>query len=240
MPVPRLSVFLPAYNEQHNVRTAVESVSAVLERSGLSYEIIVVNDGSSDGTGDVVREMLPQVDGLRLVEHHPNRGYGGALQAGFSASCGELIAFVPADNQFVFSEIHLLLGEIEEADIVSGWRAERQDNAVRRLFGSGWNLVVRVLFGRLCRDIDCGFKLVCRQVIERVPLQSSGAMIDTELLAGARARGFRIAEVPVTHLARIGGRATGADPRVIARAFRDLVHYRLRLSREIRAERAVS
>ena len=238
MPVPRLSVFLPAYNEQQNVKTVVESVSTVLARSGHTYEIIVVNDGSSDSTGVIVSDMIPRVDGLRLVEHYPNRGYGGALQAGFDASRGEFIAFVPADNQFDFSEIHRFLDRICEADIVSGWRAERQDNAIRKLFAFGWNSLVRILFGRLCRDIDCGFKLVRREVIERVPLQSAGAMIDTELLAGARARGFRIAEVPVTHLARVGGRATGADPRVIAKAFRDLVLYRLRLSREMKAERA--
>jgi glycosyltransferase involved in cell wall biosynthesis len=237
MPVPRLSVFLPAYNEEVNVQTAVERVFAVLEESGLSYEIIVVNDGSRDRTGDVVREMLPSIRNLRLVEHFPNRGYGGALQAGFAASRGELVSFVPADNQFVFDEIHRLLDRVGEADIVSGWREDRQDSAVRKLFAFGWNGLVRVLFGRLCRDIDCGFKLMRREVIERVPVRSLGAMVDTELLAGARARGFRITEVPVTHLERTGGRATGADPRVIARAFRDLVRFRLRLSRELRAEK---
>jgi glycosyltransferase involved in cell wall biosynthesis len=237
MPEPHLSVFLPAYNEQENVREAVLSVSAVLERSDLAYEIIVVNDGSRDRTGDIVREMLPDVEGLRLVEHHPNRGYGGALQAGFAASRGSLIAFVPADNQFVFSEVHLFLEAIEDADIVSGWRARRQDNALRLVFAFGWNTLVRMLFGRLCRDIDCGFKVIRRQVVEQVPLHSDGAMIDTELLAGARARGFRISEVPVTHLAREGGRATGANPSVIARAFRDLVRYRVRLWREVKKER---
>jgi glycosyltransferase involved in cell wall biosynthesis len=236
LPAPQLSVFLPAYNEEENVRQAVLSVSRVLEHSGLTHEIIVVNDGSRDRTGDIVRALASSVDGLRLAEHYPNRGYGGALQAGFAASRGELIAFVPADNQFEFSEIYLLLKAIEEADIVSGWRAARQDHTVRLVFAFGWNTLVRILFGQLCRDIDCGFKLVRRQVIEQVPLHSNGAMIDTELLAGARARGFRIAEVPVTHLAREGGRATGADPRVIVRAFRDLVRYRIRLWREMGAE----
>ena len=95
---------------------------------------------------------------------------------------------------------------------------------------------MRVLFGYLCRDIDCGFKLLRRQVLDRVHLVSDGAMIDTELLAGARARGFRIAEVPVTHLPRTAGEATGASLAVIVRAFRDLARFRLRLSRELRQE----
>jgi hypothetical protein len=97
--------------------------------------------------------------------------------------------------------------------------------------------VVRLLFGYLCRDIDCGFKLFRRAVLDRVHLVSDGAMIDTEFLAGARARGMQIAEVPVTHLPRTKGEATGANLRVIARAFRDLARFRMRLSRELRAER---
>jgi glycosyltransferase involved in cell wall biosynthesis len=239
MPAPYLSVFLPAYNEEENVREAIGNVSGACRRLGFPYEVIVVNDGSTDRTGDAVRETIPGVPNLRLVEHYPNRGYGGALRAGFEAAQGALIAFVPADNQFDFGEIDRLLAQIGRADIVCGWRSNRQDNAVRRLFAFGWNALVRMLFGPLCRDVDCGFKLVRREVIERVPLRSNGAMIDTELLAGARARGFRISEVPVRHLPRKGGRATGADARVILRAFRDLLRFRLRLSREMRDERRV-
>ena len=237
MATPHLSVFLPAYNEEKNVESAVRNVSSVCEQLGFSSEILVVNDGSRDRTGDVVRAMLNDTPHLRLVEHFPNRGYGGALQAGFAATRGDVVAFVPADNQFDFREIDRLLEEIERADIVCGYRASRQDSAIRRFFARGWNTLVRLLFGHLCRDIDCGFKLIRREVIERVPVQSDGAMIDTELLAGARARGFRIAEVPVTHLPRTGGRATGADVRVILKAFRDLFRFRRRLSRELREER---
>jgi hypothetical protein len=101
----------------------------------------------------------------------------------------------------------------------------------------GWNTLVRLLFGYLCRDIDCGFKLFRREVLDHVHIVSDGAMIDTEFLAGAKARGYRIAEVPVTHLPRVAGEATGADLRVIVKAFRDLWEFRQRLSRELREER---
>jgi len=148
-----------------------------------------------------------------------------------------LIAFVPADNQFDFNEIHLLLEALDGADVVSGYRAEREDTFVRKLNAFGWNTLVRILFGHLCRDIDCGFKLFRREVLDHVVIESDGAMIDTELLAGARARGFRIAEVPVTHLPRVAGEATGANIKVIAKAFRDLARFRQRLSRELRQER---
>ena len=232
-----LSVVLPAYNEEANVERAVEGVSSVAQQLGIDYEIILVNDGSTDRTGEIARELMQRVPSFRLVEHYPNRGYGGSLRAGFAAAMGDLIAFVPADNQFDFREISRLLERLDEADIVSGYRAERQDTFIRKLNGFGWNTLVRLLFGYLCRDIDCGFKLFRREVLERVTIASDGAMIDTEFLAGARARGFRIAEVPVTHLPRVAGEPTGANLKVIAKAFRDLVRFRQRLSRELREEK---
>ena len=232
-----LSVVLPAYNEEANVESAVEGVSSVAQQLGMDYEIILVNDGSADRTGEIARELMQRIPNFRLVEHYPNRGYGGSLRAGFAAAMGDLIAFVPADNQFDFREISRLLERLDEADIVSGYRAERQDTFIRKLNGFGWNTLVRLLFGYLCRDIDCGFKLFRREVLERVTIVSDGAMIDTEFLAGARARGFRIAEVPVTHLPRVAGEPTGANLKVIAKAFRDLVRFRQRLSRELREEK---
>jgi glycosyltransferase involved in cell wall biosynthesis len=235
--MPSLSIVLPAYNEEGNVAAAVEEVSAVARQLGLEHEIILVNDGSTDRTGEIGRELAQRVPHLRLVEHYPNRGYGGSLKAGFAAATKELIAFAPADKQFVFGEVARLLERLDAADIVSGYRADRQDSFVRKFFAFGWNTLVRLLFGYLCRDIDCGFKLFRREILERVTLVSDGAMIDTEFLAGAKARGYRIAEAPVSHLPRLTGAATGANLKVIARAFRDLARFRLRLSQELRKER---
>jgi len=232
-----LSIVLPAYNEAENVARAVQEVSDVAQDLGLDHEIILVNDGSSDRTGEVARELIGQIPHFRLVEHHPNRGYGGALKAGFAAATKEWIAFVPADKQFQFSEIERFLEKTDQADIVCGYRADRQDHFVRKLNAFGWNTLVRLLFGYLCRDIDCGFKLFRREILQHVTLTSDGAMIDTEFLAGARARDFCIAEVPVTHLPRVAGAATGANRQVILKAFRDLVDFRRRLSRELRAGR---
>jgi len=232
-----LSIVLPAYNEEANVERAVEQVSRVARQLGMDYEIILVNDGSADRTGEIGHELEGRIPNYRLVEHYPNRGYGGSLKAGFEAATKELIAFVPADNQFDVGEITLLLEALDGADIVSGYRAKREDHFIRKLNALGWNTLVSVLFGRLCRDIDCGFKLFRREILNHVTIESNGAMIDTEFLAGAKARGYRIAEVPVTHLPRVGGEATGANFKVIAKAFRDLALFRLRLSRELRQER---
>jgi len=234
-----LSIVLPAYNEAENVAAAVHAVSEAAQTLGRDYEILVVNDGSKDNTGQIVRDLEPRVPGLRLVEHYPNRGYGGALKAGFEAATKDLIAYVPADNQFVFREIDGLLEKLktENADIVCGYRHNRQDPLIRRLNALGWNTVVRLLFGYLCRDIDCGFKLFRREVLGCVYIESNGAMIDTEFLAGAKARGIRIEEVAVTHLPRTAGEPTGANLAVIVKAFRDLLRFRFRLTRELQAQR---
>jgi glycosyltransferase involved in cell wall biosynthesis len=235
-----LSIVLPAYNEEENVEDAVLHVSEVAQTLDRAYEIILVNDGSSDRTGEIGRDLEDRVPSFRLVEHYPNRGYGGALKAGFEAAEKDLIAFFPGDAQFDFGEITRLLERLdqEDADIVCGYRVDRQDSFIRRLNGWGWNLVVRLFFGYLCRDIDCGFKLFRQEVLDHVNIESDGAMIDTELLAGAKARGFEIAEAPLTHLPREAGEATGANLHVIVKAFRDLVRFRRRLNRELREERA--
>ncbi len=233
-----LSIVLPAYNEEENVERAVNHVSEVAQGLDREYEIILVNDGSADRTGEIARQLEGRVPQFRLVEHYPNRGYGGALKAGFEAATKDLIAFYPGDAQFDFAEIERLLEPAEsgEADVVCGYRFDRQDHFVRKLNAFGWNSVVRVLFGQLCRDIDCGFKLFRRDILDHVQIASDGAMIDTEFLAGAKARGYRIAEVPLTHLPRGAGEATGANLAVIVKAFRDLVRFRARLSRELREE----
>jgi glycosyltransferase involved in cell wall biosynthesis len=233
-----ISVVIPAYNEAPNVAKAVESATIALDKITSDYEIIVVDDGSRDGTSDVVKGVLPRFPRLRLVRNEPNRGYGGALRRGFDEATKELILFAPADNQFDLEETPRLLALIDQgADIASGHRAERNDPLIRRLNGLGWNTTIRLLFGFLSSDIDCGFKVFKRSILARVPLYSSGAMIDTELMAGAKARGYVIKDTPVTHLPRTAGKPTGANLRVILRAFRDLFRFRLRLNAELAQEK---
>jgi len=239
--MPSLSVVIPAYNEEPNVAQAVRKVARVLQELEFDSEIIVVNDGSRDRTGAIVRELAATVPNLRLVEHFPNRGYGGALKAGFAASTKDLIAFTPADNQFDFGEIRLLLERLApDVVLVSGRRVDRKDSVIRRFNGFGWNTVVRILFGYLIKDIDCGFKVFRRDVLSHIHIESNGAMIDTEMLAELQARGYKLAEVPVTHLPRVAGSPTGANLKVIVRAFRDLFIFRLRLWRELRDETSVA
>ena len=199
-----LSIVLPAYNEEENVAAAVETVSEVsqglvTEGQVSEYEIILVNDGSKDNTGQIARELETRIPHYHLVEHYPNRGYGGALKAGFEAATKDLIAFVPADNQFVFSEIDRFLESITEADIVGGYRHDRQDTFIRRFNAFGWNTLVRILFGYLTRDIDCGFKLFRREVIKEIELTGDGFEFCPEVTAKVRKKGHKIHEVPISY-----------------------------------------
>ena len=235
--MPSISVVLPAYNEEANIGQAVRRAMQAVATHTSDYEVIVVDDGSWDRTSQVVQAIadghrMEEHAQVRLVRHEVNRGYGGALRSGFEAATKELIFFTASDNQYDPSEIGRLLPLMDAdlvedpADIVTGFRAHRRDPFLRRLYAWAWNALVNLLFGYLSRDIDCAFKLFRRKVLEEVVLTSSGAMIDTELLAEARWRGFRIREVAVSHFPRQIGHQTGADPRVVLRAFRDLVRYR--------------
>lgn len=227
-----MSVVLPAYNEEENVGQAVRSVLEVMQPLTPSYEVIVVDDGSRDRTSEVVEELAESYPQVRLVRHEVNRGYGGALNSGFKAATRDLIFFTSSDNQYDVAEVKKLLPYIESAELVIGYRADRRDPFVRRLFAWGWTTLVNLLFGYVSRDIDCAFKLFRREILSQINITSKGAMIDTELLVGAKRRGFSIVEVPVSHFPRLAGEQTGANIRVILRAFKDLFKFRLQLWRE--------
>lgn len=235
--VGSISMVLPAYNEEANIRRAVERADSGLLATGLDYELIVVNDGSRDRTGAILAELAGSYPRLRIVEHFPNRGYGGAVRAGFAAATREWIFQSDADNQFEYAEIAHLVKLAPGRDAVVGFRQPRRDPWMRRLNGWGWNTLIRLFFGYIVRDIDCAFRLIRRSALENVPLTSNGAMVSTELLAGIKSRGYVIGEVRVSHLPRHGGDPTGANAKVIVRAFQDLVHFRLELRRQLQLER---
>ena len=220
-----LSVVLPALNEADNITASVQRVALILDDLGISGEIIVVDDGSTDGTA-AIASALP----VRLLRHPVNRGYGAALRTGFVAAGGERVFFTDADQQFDLSELVGLLAAAQGADIAVGYRQVRRDPLHRRLNARAWGVLVGRLFDLPVRDINCAFKVFHRRVLEAIPLRSTGAFINTELLARARRAGFSVVEIPVGHYARQTGQATGARPAVILQAFTELIRLRAELS----------
>jgi len=167
---------------------------------------------------------------IRCVSHPQNRGYGEALRTGFSSSTKELIFFTDGDKQFDVDEVARFIPEIQDADLVIGYRRPRQDPTVRLFYAVGWKLLVTALFGYVARDIDCAFKLFRREVWEHVQVNSGGATFSAEFLIKARRLGYRVKELRVTHYPRTAGKPTGGNPRVILRAFRDLIWLRRHLN----------
>jgi glycosyltransferase involved in cell wall biosynthesis len=223
---PRVSAVLPAFNEESNLTVSVGRMVRALQANTSEHEVIVVDDGSRDGTAAVLRELESTTPSLRVLTHEANRGYGAALRSGFDAARYEWVFMMDADNQFDPEEIARLLARAGEADVVAGYRRRRRDPVLRRLNAVAFFTLVRLLFGRLVRDVTCAFKLIRRDLVGQLDLQSSGALINTELLVKARQRGSRIVEVAVEHYPRESGKQTGANPRVVLRAFAELIAFR--------------
>ncbi len=225
--VNSLSVFFPAYNEEANIENTVTKALSILPGVAHQWEIIVVDDGSSDRTGPIVEAMAEKEERIRLITHERNRGYGGALKSGLYNARYELIAFTDADGQFDLSEIVNFLETKEKtgADLVIGYYLKRQV-PFYRILGSKllWEPSVYLLFGLHVRDIDCGFKLIDRKVAEEITdLESErGPFISSEFLIKAKKAGFKIVEIGVHHYPREGGKATGASLKVIVSGFKDL------------------
>jgi glycosyltransferase involved in cell wall biosynthesis len=204
----RLSIVLPAYNEEENIENAVAEATAAAEQLVADHEIIVVDDGSSDATAAKVKALAAKDPRVRLVAHGRNRGYGEALRSGFLSSRMNYVFFTDADLQFDMNELSLLLPYAGTVDVVAGYRLNRQDPLMRRLNAYGWNFLVRMLFYVPARDIDCAFKLFDRRVLSDVDIESVGAMVNTELMVKLGRRGASVVEVGVHHRPRrAGGRA---------------------------------
>jgi glycosyltransferase involved in cell wall biosynthesis len=224
-----ISVFFPCYNEQENVRRTVEKALEVLEKLNADFEVIIVNDGSSDGTGRIADEITKRDGRVKVVHHQHNLGYGAALQSGFKTATKELVFYTDGDGQFDINEMPPLLPLMEQYDIVSCYRLNRRDPIIRKINGWCWTRLVCLLFGLKIRDIDCAFKLYKREIFDKIELSSTGALIDTEILARAARMGCRITQKAVHHYPRTSGRQTGASVRVILRAFKELFKLQSRI-----------
>lgn len=217
-----MSVVLPAYNEESNIVSAVRAVLDVLDLHGIQGEVIVVDDGSQDATAQRVAGMARSDERVRSVSHDANQGYGAALMRGIRESRCEHIFFTDADLQFDVRELPRLDAHAHEYDIIVGYRETRADPLHRRVNAYAWNWVVNAAFSIGVRDVDCAFKVFHRRVFENIGVESVGAFVNSEILARARAAGFRVKEVPVSHFPRKFGVQTGARLRVIGRAWMEL------------------
>lgn len=225
-----LSVFFPCYNEEKNVEKLVRDAQRFLPSIVADYEIIVIDDGSTDMTATITKKLSEKDPHVRLIRHETNRGYGAALRTGFENSLKDYIFFTDGDNQFDIKELTNLLSYIHNFHIVVGYRIKRQDNFMRLVNAWSFKILIEILFGLKIKDLNCAFKIFKREVIENVKMESTGALINAELLISAMKRGYKMREVGVSHYPRLWGSQTGANPRVIIKAFNELFKLRKRLS----------
>lgn len=227
--MPSISVFYPCYNEAGNIVRTVEQGLALLGELGADFEIIVVDDGSTDDTGRLADSLAARNERVRVVHHPVNRGYGAALQSGFKAAQKELVFYTDGDGQFDINEMPPLLELMGKYDIVSCYRLNRQEGVIRRINTWCWTKLMCVLFGMKLRDIDCGFKLYKRRIFNNIKILSTGALVDAEILARAVRKGYTITQVGVHHYPRAAGSQTGAKLSVVFRAFKELLKLRKKI-----------
>jgi glycosyltransferase involved in cell wall biosynthesis len=225
-----VSAFFPCYNDSNTISGLVHMAETALKRITDDYEIIVVNDASTDNSDAVLKGLKSEMPHLRVVEHEKNRGYGGALISGFEAATKDYVFYTDGDGQYDPSElVNLAAAMLPGVDVVNGYKISRQDPWYRQIIGSLYQHTTRRLFAFPIRDVDCDFRLFRRYVFDCLQLESSDGAICIELVRKLKDSGFRMIEVPVHHYARAYGTSQFFKPRRIARALRGVAFWYLRL-----------
>ncbi len=223
---PSISLFFPAWNEEDYVERAVTRAVAVLSRLSDDFEIIVVNDASTDRTLEICQELTTQVPQLRVISHPINLKLGGAMRTGLSASTKDIIVYSDIDLPFDLNELEraLRLMAYLEADMICAFRFDRTSEGAKRiLYSFFYNLLIRQLFDINIKDVNFSFKVMHRRVLEAIELKSHGSFIDAELVVKAINSGFRVFQIGVDYFPRTRGISTLASPSVIAKMVRELV-----------------
>ncbi|MCL5432537.1 MAG: glycosyltransferase family 2 protein [Patescibacteria group bacterium] len=204
----------------------INHVIGSMDNLSITYEVIVVNDGSQDKSKKLLKTLERDNKKIKVIHHEQNKGYGSTLRTGFQNSSGEWLFFTDSDKQFSIKDLKKLLPYTDTFDMIIGYRKNRKDSFIRILNAKIFNLSVRVLFNLHVKDIDCAFKLFRREIIDNNNLESNGALVNTELLIKAKRSGYRIKEVAVNHYPRLKGKSTGANISVILRAAKELIDFR--------------
>ena len=236
-----LSVVFPAFNEEENVKYMVETAIEVLSDLEVEWEIIVIDDGSSDRTALIAEELSQMYQGVKLVIHSKNRGIGSAVKTGISTSSKNWIFYTDCDGQFDLHELEILWNLRNEADVIAGFRRKRQDPLMRLMYSFAYNTLTYIFFFGGFKDVDASFKLCRRDIFDRVSLKSSSSVADLELLILPRKFGYRVRQIPVSHYPRRAGSVSCESYRKgifawvriapIMEMFLQLIQLRLRLWR---------
>ena len=205
---PSITAFFPCYNDAGTIASIVFLAELTLRRLTDDYEILVIDDASTDRSLAILKELESRLPRLRVIEHGKNRGYGATLRTGFSHATKDLVFYTDGDFQYDVGELELLLGSLtDNSDVVNGYKMSRSDPLRRRILGEIYRHLTRFLFRLSIRDVDCDFRLLRRKVLDRVRLCSDGGTICVEMIKKIQDAGFRIIEAPVHHYSRSYGQS---------------------------------
>lgn len=230
-----LSVFFPAYYDEKNIDKVVHKAVSILEELKLKdYEVIVIEDGSPDRTGEVADELARQYKKVRVIHHEKNMGYGATLKDGFLSAKLDYVFYSDGDNQFDLEDIKKFVALIPYTDIVVGYRKKKQYSLYRKFTSLSYNYLLKLIFDINYWDIDCAFKLFKTDLFKKIEIKSVDAFIDAEIMIKAKLLGYRTTEVGVEHLPRVDGISTGARPSVILRTIREIFEYKKEYKGQLR------
>ena len=229
-----LTLVLPVHDEAENLTWLLPHAAGVLPQLASRFDLVIVDDGSTDGSGRLAQTLAGELGlALQVVRHEQKSGYGITVGDGLRAARGDFVAFTDADGQFEIADLALLIPLLARADLAAGWREKRRDARAREVVSWVFNTLVAVLYRLPYRDVDCALKLMRREVLESLTLEARSALINAELYYKARYAGWRIAQVAVPHHPRVAGRRSGARPRAVDRAIKELLLFRLRIGRSL-------
>jgi glycosyltransferase involved in cell wall biosynthesis len=221
------SLFFPAYYDELNIGKVTKSAVKILEELKFKdYEIIIIEDGSPDKTGEVADMLATEYPKVRVIHHPKNLGYGATLRDGFMSAKMDYVFYTDGDNQFDLEELKKFVALIPYTDIVVGYRKHKQYSLYRKFTSLCYNYLLRLIFDIHYWDIDCAFKLFKADLFKKIEIKSIDAFIDAEIMLKANLLGYSTTELGVTHLPRVDGVSTGARPSVIIRTIREIFDYR--------------
>ncbi|PIP86870.1 cell wall biosynthesis glycosyltransferase [Candidatus Campbellbacteria bacterium CG22_combo_CG10-13_8_21_14_all_36_13] len=221
-----VSFFCPAYYDEKNLPVLIPKVHELLSSITDIFEIIIVEDGSPDRTGEVADDLAKHYSYTRVIHHIKNRGYGGALKTGFLESKYDYVMYTDGDHQYDVFEFIPNLHLLDNADIISGYVTKKAVSFSRKFQSFCFNTLITILFLTYTKDINCSMKIYKRNVLDTIIIKSNSAFIDAEMILKAKKGGFVVSHFPVTHYIREQGLASGSKPSVIVHTIKDMFKYR--------------
>jgi glycosyltransferase involved in cell wall biosynthesis len=222
-----LSVFFPAYYDEKNISKVVTKAVEVIESLQIKdYEVTIIEDGSPDNTAKAADELAEKFPKVKVIHHEKNKGYGATLYEGFMSARFDYVFYTDGDNQFDLEELRKFVALVPYSDIVVGYRKKKQYSVYRKVTSFVYNALLRLMFDIDYIDIDCAFKLIKRDLFDKIKIKTKDAFIDAEIMIQANLLGYKSTEIGVKHLPRVDGISTAARPSIIIRTIREILQFR--------------